>query len=164
MKRMHRLSIVVVALFMGLGAVAQSGNELSIVGAVPKEIHLSLAELRKMGHTSVTAKDHGGASHNYDGVALQELLSQAGAPHGDALRAKNMAMVVVAEASDGYKVAFTLTELDADFGNLQILVVDAADGKALGEKEGPLRLVVPSDKRQARWVRMLKTLRVVNVD
>jgi DMSO/TMAO reductase YedYZ molybdopterin-dependent catalytic subunit len=161
---MHRLWIVVVALFLGLGATAQSGDELSIVGAVPKEIHLSLAELRKMGHTSLTAKDHGGASHTYDGVGLQELLSQAGAPQGDALRGKNMAMVVVAEATDGYKVAFTLTELDAEFGNLQVLAVDAVDGKGLGEKEAPLRLVVPSDKRQARWVRMLKDFRVVNLE
>jgi|SRR5271167_3335629 len=165
MKRMRRLwAVIVAALLLGFAAAAQNADELSVTGAVAKELHLSAADLKKLAHTSVTAKDHSGASHTYDGVALQELLGQAGAPHGDGLRGKNMAMVVVAEASDGYKAAFTLTELDADFGNLQVLVADAADGKALGEKEGPVRLVVPGDKRQARWVRMLKTLKVVSVE
>jgi DMSO/TMAO reductase YedYZ molybdopterin-dependent catalytic subunit len=157
-------AVIAAVLLLGFVAAAQNAGELSVTGAVPKELHLSLADLKKIAHTSVKGTDHNGAAHTYDGVALQELLGQAGAPHGDGLRGKNMALVVVAEASDGYKAAFTLTELDADFGNLQVLVADAADGKALGEKEGPVRLVVPSDKRQARWVRMLTTVKVVSLE
>jgi len=40
--------------------------------------------------------------------------------------------------------------------------VDTVNGKALGAEQGPLRLVVPGDKRQGRWVRMLKAITVVN--
>jgi hypothetical protein len=30
-------------------------------------------------------------------------------------------------------------------------VAESVDGQPLSAKEGPLRLVVPEDKRQARW-------------
>jgi hypothetical protein len=32
---------------------------------------------------------------------------------------------------------------------LQVLVLDSEDGKPLAQNEGPLRLVVPADKRPA---------------
>jgi DMSO/TMAO reductase YedYZ molybdopterin-dependent catalytic subunit len=48
-----------------------------------------------------------------------------------------------------------------EIGNLQALVADSEDGKPLAQNTGPLRLVVPADKRPARWVRMVKTIRVV---
>jgi hypothetical protein len=34
------------------------------------------------------------------------------------------------------------------------------DGKPLSETEGPLRIVVPHDKRQARWVRQVTSLTI----
>ena len=39
--------------------------------------------------------------------------------------------------------------------------MDSEDGNALDVAHGPLRLVVPGDKRQGRWVRMLKSVTVV---
>jgi hypothetical protein len=66
----------------------------------------------------------------------------------------------VAEASDGYRVVFALAELDPDFGNAQVLVAENVDGHPLSANDGPLRLVVPGDKRQARWIRLLTTLTV----
>jgi hypothetical protein len=35
------------------------------------------------------------------------------------------------------------------------------DGQALDGKVGPLRLVAPLDKRPARWVRMVQSIRVI---
>jgi hypothetical protein len=67
---------------------------------------------------------------------------------------------VVAEATDGYRVVFSVGELDADFGNQQVLIADKQDGQPLSSQEGPLRLVVTGDKRQARWVRMLTALTI----
>jgi len=65
---------------------------------------------------------------------------------------------VIAEATDGYRVVFSLAELDPQFGNTAVLVANEIDGHPLPEHDGPLRLVVPGDKRQARWVRMLRSL------
>ena len=74
-----------------------------------------------------------------------------------------MTLVVVAEASDGYRAAFSLAELDGDFAGTQVIVADTEDGKPLDAQHGPLRLVVPGDKRQGRWVRMLKSITVQRI-
>ena len=79
-------------------------------------------------------------------------------PQAGGLRGKNMTLCVVAEARDGYRAVFSLAELDPDFANEAVIVADASDGKELGAEQGPLRLVVPGDKRQGRWVRMLKSI------
>jgi len=53
-----------------------------------------------------------------------------------------------------------IPELDEDFVAEVVIVADTADGKELGPDQGPLRLVVPGDKRQGRWVRMLRSVTV----
>jgi DMSO/TMAO reductase YedYZ molybdopterin-dependent catalytic subunit len=53
--------------------------------------------------------------------------------------------------------------LDSDFQDSEVIVADTMNGKPLGEKLGPLRLVAPHDKRPARWVRMLRSIQVVNI-
>ena len=75
-----------------------------------------------------------------------------------------MALMIVAEGSDGYRAAFSLAELDEDFASETVLIVDSVDGQPLGADQGPLRLVVPGDKRQGRWVRMLKSITVINLN
>jgi hypothetical protein len=37
------------------------------------------------------------------------------------------------------------------------------DGKSLDDKEGPYRIVIPDEKRMARWVRQVTRLRIVEV-
>jgi hypothetical protein len=66
----------------------------------------------------------------------------------------------VIEAHDGYQVLFTLPELDSLFTDRVVLLADRRDGKPLSEKEGPLRIVVPDEKRQARWIRQVKSIAV----
>jgi hypothetical protein len=41
-----------------------------------------------------------------------------------------------------------------------VLLADRRDGKTLSATEGPLRVVVPDEKRQGRWVRQVITLTV----
>lgn len=135
---------------------------LGVKGAVQNELQIGPAEWQVMARSKITAKDHGGVTHDYEGVTLQALLLQAGVPQGDTLRGKNMTLAVVAEGTDGYRVVFSVAELDADFVGAQVLVADTVDGKPLAATEGPLRLVVPGDKVQARAVRMLKSITVVN--
>jgi len=141
---------------------AQAPADLALVvkGAVKQELRLSAADLKATTRVKVTAKDHDGVAREYEGVALQTILGKAGVPQGGELRGKNMTLVVVAEASDGYRAVFSVAELDGDFAGVQAIVTDTEDGKPLDAQHGPLRLVVPGDKRQGRWVRMLKTLSV----
>jgi hypothetical protein len=94
---------------------------------------------------------------------LREILTRAGAPLGKELRGKALATYVLARAKDGYQVLFSLAEVDAQFGNEQIIVADQRDGKALFGYQGPLRLVCPADKAGARSVRMLQTLEIVRL-
>jgi DMSO/TMAO reductase YedYZ molybdopterin-dependent catalytic subunit len=101
--------------------------------------------------------------HQYDGVPIGALLAKAGVPQGSALRGKSMALSVIAEGADGYRAVFSLAELDDDFAAETVLIVDSTDGQPLGADQGPLRLIVPGDKRQGRWVRMLKSITVVNL-
>ena len=72
-----------------------------------------------------------------------------------------MAIYVVAEASDGYRVVYSLAELDSDFQDSGVIVADTLNGSPLGENQGPFKMVAPHDKRPARWVRMLKSLTVL---
>ena len=82
---------------------------------------------------------------------------------GSGLRGAALTTVVVAHASDGYTVAFSLGELDAVLARQDIIVADTTDGAPLNESQGPLRLVVPKDSRGARSVRMLIRLDVVRL-
>jgi DMSO/TMAO reductase YedYZ molybdopterin-dependent catalytic subunit len=143
---------------------AQTGpSTLLITGAVAQDLKPSLNDLKKFPRKSVTTKGHDDQMHQYDGVPIQELLAKAGVPQGSALRGKSMALAVVAEGSDGYRAVFSVAELDDDFASEAVLVVDSIDGQPLSPDQGPLRLIVPGDKRQARSVRMLKSLTVVNL-
>src|SRR5262249_38906696 len=93
-------------------------------------------------------------------VELSEILKLAGVKSGEALRGKELALFLIADAADGYRAVFALAELDHAFTDRILIVADKRDGKPLAEKEGPLRLVVPDEKRQARWVRQLTSLTI----
>ena len=88
------------------------------------------------------------------------ILKLAGAPLGKELRGGNLAVFVVAEAADGYRVVYSLAEFDSGFRDATILVADKKDGKALATEEGPLRIVVPGEKRQGCWTRQLTALKL----
>ena len=160
------VSLLLLALSLSFVAAAQneSASALVIHGAVAKEQQFTPGDLKQLARITVTAKDHDGNTHSYQGVSLNLLLSQAGVPQQGALRGKGMSLAVLVEAGDGYRAVFSLAELDPDFSGTPVLVADTVDGKPLAEKEGPLRLVVPSDKRSARWVRMLKSIKVISVE
>jgi DMSO/TMAO reductase YedYZ molybdopterin-dependent catalytic subunit len=75
--------------------------------------------------------------------------------------ARPFASTVQVEALDGYRVAFSLAELDAGTGSTDAVVALEMDGKPLGGELGAFRMVVPTDKRSARWVRQVARIKVV---
>lgn len=58
----------------------------------------------------------------------------------------------VVEGRDGYRIVFSIGEIDPDFGNAPIQLATERDGKPIVATEG-YRLVVPGDKRGARYVK-----------
>ena len=93
-------------------------------------------------------------------MELIENLRLAGVPSGEGLRGKNLSLYLVAEATDGYRAVFALPELDPAFTNQVILLADHKNGNSLSTTEGPLRIFIPDEKRQARWVRQVISLTV----
>jgi Oxidoreductase molybdopterin binding domain len=136
---------------------------LAITGDVTTPLTLSGAALAALPRTRVEQVDHG-QTRVHEGVLVSTILERAGAPVGPGLRGAALTTVVVAHASDGYKVAFSLGELDAALARQDIIVADTTDGAPLAETQGPLRLVVPKDSRGARSVRMLIRLDVKRLE
>ncbi len=137
---------------------------LTVSGEVEHPITLGNSDLAKLPHRQVQVKDHDGVSVTFAGVPLVEVLQQAGAPLGQKLHGPNMAIYLLVEAADGYRAVFALPELDPTFTDRLVLLADSRDGKPLKASEGRLRLVVPDEKRQARWVRKVIGLRILRAD
>jgi DMSO/TMAO reductase YedYZ molybdopterin-dependent catalytic subunit len=141
---------------------APTSAELRISGAVSTPLVLTVADLKKMPRKTLSVVNpHDKKTETYEGVLLEEILRRAGVPQGEKLRGSSMAIYVIAEAEDGYRVVFSLAELDSGIMESEVIVADTMDGSPLAAKQGPFRLVAPHDKRPARWVRMLKTITVV---
>jgi hypothetical protein len=137
-----------------------AGAILRVEGDVAHPLALSRAELRQLARQTVAARAHDGKESRYEGVPVAELLRKAGVPTGKELRGKALTLHVIVEAADGYRVLFALPELDPAFSDRMILLADMRDGGELSSKEGPLQIVVPGEKRHARWVRQVIRLRI----
>lgn len=136
--------------------------QLRIGGEVSTPLALTATDLKKMPRKTLSVVNpHDKKTETYEGVLLEELLNRAGVAQGEKLRGALMATYVIAEAEDGYRVVFSLAELDSGILESDIIVADTLDGGPLAVKQGPFRLVAPHEKRPARWVRMLKSITVV---
>lgn len=139
---------------------APAAQVLSVGGEVARPLKLSVADLTKIPRQTVSAKDHGGKTATFEGIALVEVLRLAGVEFGEKLRGKSLALFLVVDAADGYRAVFALPELDPAFTDQTIILADRREGKALSEAEGQWRIVVPNEKRQGRWVRQVVALTI----
>ena len=80
-------------------------------------------------------------------MTLKSVLEKAGVSFGESLKGKRLSSCLLVEAAEGYRVVIALPELDPAFTDKQTLLVFLRDGKPLGEKEGPYRIVIPDEKR-----------------
>ena len=134
---------------------------LTLTSEAGKTIPLTAADLEKLPHQKIQATDRGQDAAEYEGIPLSELLKLAGATLGDALGHGDAPIWYVAvEAKDNYRVLFSLAELDPAFADRVVLLADRKAGKPLADNEGPLRIVIPGEKRHARWVRQVTGLRI----
>jgi hypothetical protein len=123
-------------------------------------VAITAATLAGLPHQTISATDEHGRTDRYSGVALRDVLTQQGVPAGEAVRGKVMTRYVIVEATDGYRVLFSLPELDGSYGDRVVLIADTRDGVALDAHFGPYRLIVPGEKREARWVRNVSAVDV----
>jgi len=115
---------------------------------------LSADQVAGMPRSKVTISDHG-VEGTFEGPTIASLLATVGAPAGEKIRGDLLTNYVLVEAVDAYRALFTLTELDAAFTDRLVILADTRDGKPLPEKEGPFRVIVQGEKRQARCVRQV---------
>jgi len=144
-------------------AVATAPATIRLDGLVATPRTITAAELAALPRREQATTDKEGKKHVYRGVALRDVLHLAGAPEGKAIHGPVLAQAVLATAADGYQAVFALPEIDADFAPQTILLADQRDGQPLPAHDGPYQLIVPLEKKPARWVRQLTGLRVVNV-
>ena len=129
-----------------------------------KSYELKAADLAKLPRREIKAKtQHGEAEAVFSGTDLREVLKLAGVKFGDEGKKANLVSYLLVEAADGYRVIFSMIELEPDFTDKIILLADRRDGKPLSKEEGSVRLIVPDEKKQARSVRQVIVLRVKKI-
>ena len=161
-KRRIRAAFAVTLMFglllLGEGAPppASAGEVVFRVGGdVERPQQWTMDDLATLPRREIRARDRDGTEAAFAGVALVDLLRLAGVPLGQELRGQHLATYLLIEAADGYRVVFALPELDPAFTDREVLLADRRDGQPLAAAEGPLHLVVPGEKRHARWVRQV---------
>lgn len=157
-KKVNRTVVLIVC--VALGVVAASAQTLSIQSEDGKETKIGKAELAKLKRVTLKVSDHGKEAI-FEGVILADVLKLGGIELGEKLRGKQLATFLLVEAADNYKAVFALPELDAGFTDKMIILADKRDGKDLAENARPWQIVVEGEKRAARSVRQVTTLRIL---
>lgn len=152
---------VLLAFTISMACSQSVQRTVSIEGEVRTPLKLSLQDLKMFAQAGTNASDKDGSEHVYKGVRLFDILDSAGVTFGKQLRGENLAKYVLVKAFDGYEVIFALPEIDPEFTNQTILLVYAVDGKLLSDGEGPFRLIVPNDKKHARWIRGIVSIKIL---
>jgi len=146
--------VLIAALWSGL---AVPGLAWADTDATP--VSMDAATLDGLPRQDARMNIHG---HVLDctGVSLVDLLRKAGAMPATPLRGPQLARLVDVQAADGYRVVFSLGELEPGLGKTQVILADQCQGKPLAAQDGPLRLLVPGDSRPARSVRQVDRITV----
>jgi hypothetical protein len=162
----HMLPLIAVAIFgQACNGIALADEKkpdaVQIVALDDSAISITTEDLRKLPRTSIEVLDRSGKKVQYSGVAVHQLLAKANAPMGEELRGEALRCYVAVKAKDEYRVVFALCEFDPEFALQPILLADQQDGQPLAEETGPFQIIVPDEKRRARWVRQVVRIRVM---
>lgn len=145
-----------------LAAGPAAAQTLSLSGEAGQHASLTAAQFAALPHVHIQVMQHG-EPHAYDGVLLSDLLARVGAPHGEAIKGRELATVVRVSAHDGYQVVVSLAETDAVTRTAKMIVADREAGAPLKADEGPFRLVIEDDLRPARSARNVERIEVINL-
>jgi DMSO/TMAO reductase YedYZ molybdopterin-dependent catalytic subunit len=135
-------------------------EDLVVAGAVKAALTLTVSDLRAFPadqSATITVKrrvDDKETVSNVRGVRLTAVLDKAGLLSTDQNDWKHT--IVLATASDGYRVVFSWPELFNSEAGSAVLVVYERDGQPLPDREGRIALVSGRDlrtgPRSVRWL------------
>ncbi len=146
-------------------------REITVTGAVENPLRLGVDELRgfppqQIGEVPLVCQTGAnvGKLENFKGVRLRDILDRAviRAPgHNDVKK-----MVIVASASDGYKVVFSWSEVFNSPVGDGVLVFFEKDGLPLADDEGRIAMVSSKDirtgPRHVKWLKDIEVRKVVD--
>lgn len=132
-----------------------SAQNLTVKGEVTKPLNYSAADIAAMKHITLKAKGHDEKMHSYSGPLLFDVIKASGQAQGKDLRGKNLAKYLLVKATDGYRAVYALPEIDPEFTDKTIILADQVDGKPISKENGPFQVIVPGEKKHARWVRQV---------
>lgn len=144
------------------GTPPAASAALSVHGVDGRPVELSMTVLRGLPRVTVTTTERG-RTLTYEGVLVADVLKHAGLDSGHG-HGQGLNQSVVATARDGYRVVFSMGEIDPNISASQIMIADALDGQPLADGVGPLRIVAPKDLHGSRGVRALVRLDVRNLE
>lgn len=150
---------MIAALLLALAAPAPAAS-LTIETPGKPALTLDAKALATMPQVNASRSDHG-KTVQCTGVPLAALLARAGVPSGEALRGPALASGLIVVGRDGYRVLFSLGELDGSLGKAEAVLATRCQGQDLDAATGPLRLIVAGDLRPARSVRQVTRLVLV---
>ncbi len=155
-----------VLLAFAISAQAAMSDTLVVRGAVEHTLTLSADDLRafppqQLAEVMLTRQNgaDAGKLQNLKGVRLADLINKAVPVVHDHNDIKKM--IVVATATDGYRVVFSWSEIFNSTAGDGMIVYFEKDGKPLGDDEGHIAMVSTKDtKTGPRHVKWLQTLEV----
>lgn len=141
-------------------------QNISITGAVEHRLKLGVDDLRKfppqqVGELPMVCQTGAnvGQLENLKGVLLRDILEQAkvvSKEHNDVKKT-----IIIATASDGYKVVFSWSEVFNSPVGDGVMVFFEKDGQSLADDEGRIAMVSTKDIRSGpRHVKWLKDIEV----
>lgn len=146
-----RALALALALALAFAPVAALAQSLTVVGLDGKTKALTAADLADLPRAEVKVALESGAK-TYEGPILSYVLRAGGLPVGPKLHGDPLRAYVVMTGKDGFQAVYSLAELDKDFHDDVVILADHVDGKPLGEKEAPWRLVSSGDRKIWRSV------------
>ena len=157
---MIRTYLLASILFVTAG-LKLNAQTVTIRGEGIKSYVLSKGEFTDMKQAVIMAKAHDEKMHRYTGVPIADLLVKAGVMLGDSAKRKTIMSYIVVTAADNYRAVYSLAEIDPLFANRTIILADRADKKLLPAEQGPFQIIVPGEKKHARWMRQVVSIEVV---
>jgi DMSO/TMAO reductase YedYZ molybdopterin-dependent catalytic subunit len=140
---------------------AHTGNRhdaITVQITSDKPITFTAEKLGKLARAKVEAgKDKD--QQTYEGVPLADILHAAGVTWG-AKCSLWLDCYVIVEGADGYRVVFSIPEIDPGLAHQAVLIADRCDGQPLSKAVGPYQVVEENARQRGRWVRQVTAIQV----
>ncbi len=157
-------AVLRLVLLFGLAVTLAAAEPILKIISPEKTLTFTAEEFAALPHRDLKVLEpHEKKERTYSGVAMHDLLAKVGLPSGEAFRGPALQLGVIVRSTDNYAVLFSLAEFDENFSARTILLSDREDGQPTPASAAPLRLVVPGDKRAARWARMVSSIAILPV-